>query len=73
MLNEFAVQKMGWQRLQEGLQAAEQQRLVREAEGRRRPSPGMSVKRLRSEGAAGPDGGGRIPPDAPRAGEMPSL
>lgn len=73
MVNEFLLQRLGWQRLQEDLRIAEQQRLVREAEGRSRESVWAKITRLLSEGTATTDDGGRIPPDAPRAGEMPGL
>ncbi len=72
MVNDIILERLGWQRLQEELRLAEYQRLVREAQGPR-GSLWARVTRMLAGGGAPTDDGGRIPPDASRAGEMPGL
>lgn len=73
MINDAILERLGWQRLQDELRRAEYQRLVREAQGRSRGSLWARVTRMFADGTGPTDNGGRIPPDASRAGEMPGL
>lgn len=72
MFNQFLLERLAWQRIQEELRLAERMRLAREAE-RSHKSIWSRVARALEEGAAASNAGGRIPPDATRAGEMPGL
>lgn len=72
MFNQVFLERLAWERIQEELHLAEQMRLVREAERSHR-SIWSRVARALEEGAAASKAGGRIPPDATRAGEMPGL
>lgn len=73
MINDVLLERLGRQRLQEELRLAERQRLVRQAQKRSRGSVWAKAARALAKDASTADGGGRISPDAPRAGEMPGL